>query len=169
MDPFSYGDWGSYVSGGRTLGVAIGRANQTSWIQQCGTQFSLSLGQEHIVGRYRQDTIDATSREHHWLHVLPPLMSLIWMFVGWTWLSKRIEFDFRKPSRPVADAIEAVFPVETLYGGRALGIAIPERRCPPDRSMRRAVTYADLVTANSVSSCDGSVRRNRLEAGRVVS
>lgn len=150
MDPFSYGDWGNYLSSGRTLGGAIRRMNRTRWIHQSGTELFLSRKGDYIVWRYKRDTINAENRAQHSLHVLPTMIALIRMFLGQSWLPGWIEFDFSKPAQ--TGAIEEAFPVTAIYGQTALGVAIPSSALSARRlahqQRERVVTYSDLVIAN---------------------
>jgi AraC-like DNA-binding protein len=154
MDPFTYGDWGRYVSDGRTLGEALRRIVRTLWIHQGGARFTLHVRDEHAVWRYWRPTIAPENRRQHSLHVLPPNISLVRLYLGEAWLPSWIEFDFPQPARRAP--VERAFPVEARYGRDAMGIALPVAalsapRRDPSLDGRR-VTYTDLLAAEDFAS-----------------
>lgn len=154
MDPLSYGAWGRYVAGGRTLGGSLRRTVRTLWMLQGGTRFSLEQIDGHVVWRYSRAAIALEDRRQHSLHVLPALVSLVRRHLGRDWLPSWIEFDFARPLRRAA--IEEVFPVETRYGSAAVGIAIPaaaiSARLIEEWNDDRPVTYSDLLAAEDFAS-----------------
>jgi AraC-like DNA-binding protein len=148
MDPYSYGDWGAYVSGGQTLAGSMRRVMRTTWIQQSGTKLTLETSGSHVVWRYVRSGIGFEGRRHHSEHLLPTFIHLIRTFLGQNWRPAWLELDYPRPRR---SSLEEVFDTQLRYEMPALGIAL----CPSALTTRRAseiprdrlVSYTDVSAA----------------------
>lgn len=159
MTPFSYGKWGAYVCGGRTLAEALQRVVDTLWLHQSRTSMSLVRVGSCTVWRYTSLTWG--SRQHS-DHVLPPMLMVVRRYLGEDWRPEWIELDYVKPAR--GDAIDDdVLGTRAVYQSAQLGVAIDgaalDTPLRPVNQPERRVTYTDLLKgrAPSTSVADGAM------------
>lgn len=157
LHPQSLGVWLQYCAQGATLSEALQRVGTTLHFHQSGAHLGVVRQGSSAVLRYQRSQ-PRNGHKQHSDYTIPPILSILRLYLGKAWTPSWIELDY--PQDSDAGTIEALMPAPIRFSQPVVGVAIPSNLLSTKRpyGIGKPITALDVEIADALRVTDEPMR-----------